>query len=566
MIDTSSCQPEPSINANAVIASADDIASRYGLASLNPLLVACKDAVAGQEISVAVVGRFKAGKSSFLNHYLDRELLPVGVLPVTTVVTEMSYGPLETATIDFLDGRTGHVSIKDVGEFVAEKRNPGNRKNVGRVLIELPSLKRLRGLRFVDMPGLESVLEHNTEASLDWLPNVGLALVAISVDPPLTQQDVTLLRNLYQHTPHVSVLLTKADLVSKSELQELVDFVRDRLAKAFGSSPKIFPYSVVSGFQEYRDRLDSELITPMLADFKRRRSELLQHKLNNLLRECGGYLNLALTSAEMVDSERGTLSKQILGEGEELTDVKAEIRLILQSARGGARSAAESRLASHRPVIEQQLLRALQDEYSSWTKSFKTTLESFESWLARELSDQLSAISSSERRHLVAPLDKANRQILRVLQGFRDHLSDRAERVFGVPLRTTEIEISIEEPRIPDIRIGRVFDHNWELLSGIAPMRLLRSVVLRHFERKLPYMIEKNISRVTSQWEQSLVKAINDLQLEAERRLDELAGTIRRMLLVTRDSAPGIRSDIETIRSLGTQFEEAASRNLTCPF
>jgi len=43
----------------------------------------------------------------------------------------------------------------------------------------LPALARFRGIRFVDTPGLESVLSHNTDASLEWLPNAGLAIVAV---------------------------------------------------------------------------------------------------------------------------------------------------------------------------------------------------------------------------------------------------------------------------------------------------------------------------------------------------------------------------------------------------
>ena len=92
--------------------------------------------------------------------------------------------------------------------------------------MELPELRRFRGLKFVDTPGLESALSHNTHTSLDWLPNVGLALVAVSVDPPLSQRDIDLLKSLYQYTPKVAVLLTKADLLSDRSLTEVVEYVR----------------------------------------------------------------------------------------------------------------------------------------------------------------------------------------------------------------------------------------------------------------------------------------------------------------------------------------------------
>ena len=55
---------------------------------------------------------------------------------------------------------------------------------------------------------------------------MGLALVAVSVDPPLSQRDIDLLKSLYQYTPKVGVLLTKADLLSEQELAEVVEFVR----------------------------------------------------------------------------------------------------------------------------------------------------------------------------------------------------------------------------------------------------------------------------------------------------------------------------------------------------
>jgi len=134
------------------------------------------------DISVAVLGRFKAGKSSFLNHFLGRDLLPAGV-PVTAVVTEIRYGARERARIRPRDGGQREVPVNQITGFISENENPENRKQVDLITVELPELRRFRGLKFVDTPGLDSVLSHNTQTSLDWLPNEGLALVAVSVDP-----------------------------------------------------------------------------------------------------------------------------------------------------------------------------------------------------------------------------------------------------------------------------------------------------------------------------------------------------------------------------------------------
>ena len=51
---------------------ASEVAERYGLSSTNALLASCRAALTQDEITIAIVGRFKAGKSSFLNHFLGR--------------------------------------------------------------------------------------------------------------------------------------------------------------------------------------------------------------------------------------------------------------------------------------------------------------------------------------------------------------------------------------------------------------------------------------------------------------------------------------------------------------
>src|ERR1035438_8064578 len=102
--------------------------------------------------------------------------------------------------------------------------------------------------------------------------------------------------------------------------------------------------------------------------------------------------------------------------------------------------------------------------------SLDTMLSSFEAWLAGASRDELTALSIRERSSFLSPLHNVRKQVFRTLQQFRDRLSDRTMGAFGVPLRTTETEIDVVEPGTPDIRVGRVFDRNWELLSPILPV------------------------------------------------------------------------------------------------
>jgi len=526
----------------------ENLAERYQISTLSRLLASTRASVGQDEISVAVLGRFKAGKSSFLNHFIGSNILPVGVVPVTAVVTEIRYGIREEARVHHRDGRDPEVPLDQIGGYISEKENPENVKRVDLITVELPELRRFRGLTFVDTPGLESALSHNTQTSLDWLPNVGLALVAIGVDPPLSQRDIDLLKSLYQYTPKVVVLLTKADLVSEQELDEVVEYVRAQLAKYLPEVPRVLPYSTKPGLERYRTALESALVSGTLGRFAAEREAILVRKVDTLLRECGDYLALSLKSAEMVESDRQALKQQVIGEKEIVDEVKSAVRLVVQYAATGTRSMVSQQLEKHQNDLDALLLAAFESQFPKWTNSLATMLSSFEEWLACGLRDELTALSIRERGSFVAPLNNVRRQAFRTLQQFRDRLSERTLRAFGVPLRTTETEIDVVEPRTPDIRVGRVFDRSWELLSPILPVWLVKAAVHRHFARTVSYVVYQNLSRLSTQWEGSINVALWSIEKEARRRLDELIGTVEHLVEnSSNDRAPQILADLARI-------------------
>jgi len=530
---------------------ASTLAQRYEISSLARLLASCRSALAQEEVSAAVVGRFKAGKSSFINHFTNRSILPVGVTPVTAVVTEIRYGPAEKTQVHFLDGQVHQVTADEIATYVSERENPENIKQVRLITIELPGLERFRGLKFVDTPGLESALAHNTEEALKWLPNVGLALLAVSVDPPLSRQDVELLKKLYRFTPNVTVLLTKADLLAPEERSEVIHFVTGQLEKAFAQAPPVAPYSIRPGYEDFRAALEQSVFHPMMTRFGDARAAIIARKIDTLLRECRDYVTLSLRSAELLDAERQALKEQLAGERKAISDVKSQFRLIVRHAAAGTRSFAESRFQSYQKEIEERLLSDLAAGFPEWTRSLAFLLKSFEQWLNSAMTGHLARISNAEQHRLGKPLQKTASQIQRILQDFRDRLSDRTMQAFGIPLRTTEVEMDIRPPESPDIRIGKIFDRNWELLSPVVPVAWIKSVVRRHFGRQTSYQLFTNISRLASQWEGSINSALLNMEQEAERRLDEVVATVGHLIETSEgDRLPSIRQDLNEIESL----------------
>src|SRR5438128_2403469 len=74
-----------------------------------------------------------------------------------------------------------------------------------------------------------------------------------------------------------------------------------------------------------------------------------------------------------------------------------------------------------------------------------------------------------------------------------------------------------------------------ELLSAVVPVRLIKSIVKWHFSGKIPYMVYMNLSRLATQWEESINRALLRLEKQAARRIDELIATVERLIETGRE-------------------------------
>lgn len=544
---------------------AAELARRYDISSLRPLLESCRNFARQDTLNVAIFGRFKAGKSSFLNCLIRRQLLPVGVIPVTSVITEIGYGPRERAWVQYAGGVTEEIAVDTIAEFVDENLNPENRKKVAVVRVELPSLEEFRAIRFVDTPGLESVLAHNTDVSRDWLPNVGLAIVAVGVDPPLSQRDIELIRELNLYTPKITLLLTKADLLDERGLSQVENYVRKQLNRYWNDAIPVYPYSIRPGFERLREQFENALRQEAVARSGQQRAAILNRKLDTLLAECSGYLSVALKSAEAADSERQQVRRKILGDRQGLEDSRLALRLIVRHVSTNLRTGYEKLLESREREIRARLLEEFEQRWPQWNSSFRLAVTSFEEWLTRAITIEMTRLSNQHRGDFLEPLHRAGRQLSQTLQDFRNRISERTMEALGVPLRTTEVDIEPEIPRSPDIRIGRLFDREWELISFLIPMPLVKGIVENHFRRRIADVVFKNLSRLASQWEQKINPALAAMEKEALGRLDDLVATLERLLASAGQQAPQIRQDLEEAARLRASLREAQALQPAAP-
>lgn len=212
--------------------------------------------LAEDRFTLAVIGQFTRGKSSLMNALIGRELLPVGVLPLTSAITILRYGPKERLLICRSDVSLPFPQEEPVGrlaEFVTEKGNPGNRLRVQTATLEVPLPFLRRGLEFVDTPGIGSAIEANTATTLKFLPECDAALFVTSVESPFTGAELEFLENVRQHIHKIFFVINKMDLLDANERAEVLEFVRGTIRRQTGADDvKCFPVSARLGLADKR--------------------------------------------------------------------------------------------------------------------------------------------------------------------------------------------------------------------------------------------------------------------------------------------------------------------------
>jgi len=502
-----------------------------GMPALLPQAQALSEALDEPDfVDVAVFGRFKAGKSSLLNSLVGRDVLPADVLPATSVITRLRHGSSERATLQQLDGRTVEVPPTSLAEYVTEGGNPGNARGIARVDVELPALAAYPGLRFVDTPGSGSVYEAGTRVSRDWLPRTGVALVAVSCEQPLGEDDVALLRRLSALTPEIVVVLTKADLLDQTQLARVEAFVRSRLDEQVRAGLPVLPFSV----RDAEGRLGRGLrdLLRGLVDDRRgeTRARILAHKSAALLTGCAGYLKLALGAATADAAARQRFIAALRREEEARGAVIGEIAAVCTVLKGRLRSQAEEIAKGRRSELQARLQADLADRMPRWRGRTRTLEQEFLRWLGEALRRELLALSPDFAAVAAGFTRNAEESCWRSGQAFQDRLSGHAADSLGLAFRGVPFTAVLAAPSRPDIRVTPAFDTSFRLLSPLVWTSLFRPLITGHFRRLLPWEVDKNLHRLAVQWSEAGGAAIDEVAGQLDRFLGDELRALERLV------------------------------------
>ena len=164
------------------------------------------DRLLDDSFSVAVVGEFSSGKSTFLNALLGKDLLKHGAKETTATITEIhnrnSEGNETYLDVYYLNGKVDtHISAERIIDYTATASTThAVAQEIEKVVINSRIIDSDAKICFVDTPGLNGVADNHREKTIEEIKNAHACVYLMQVRG-LGQSDIDILKYIskYQH-------------------------------------------------------------------------------------------------------------------------------------------------------------------------------------------------------------------------------------------------------------------------------------------------------------------------------------------------------------------------------
>lgn len=220
----------------ALLRELDRIIAANRLVELRPTLELLAERATAPHFEIALFGRINAGKSSLLNWWLERQLLPTGITPLTAVITRILYGEPARARVTMAGLLSIDIGLEELAGYISETHNGGNQRGLLDVEVRLPARRLAKGLCLVDTPGLGSLAAAGPAQTLEYLPRCDLGVLLIGAGAVPGVEDMRIARAVVDGGAELLVVLSKADRLSGNELCETLAYLDSQLTGVLGTN------------------------------------------------------------------------------------------------------------------------------------------------------------------------------------------------------------------------------------------------------------------------------------------------------------------------------------------
>jgi GTPase Era involved in 16S rRNA processing len=211
-------------------------------------------------LTIAIMGEFSSGKSTFVNAWLGRQLAPMGALPTTCTINVFRHGGKGQARIHRRDGRIELVAKSDLLTFL-DSLDEEAAQSIRHVEIERGELGGGHA-SIVDTPGLNALDPYHEKVAREFLAEADAVVWVFSATQGAAASERAMLEELRGDGRRVLGVLNKVDILEPGEDQELMSYLREKLGEVL---VEVLPLSASSAL-DWREKLTTENVGQLESD------------------------------------------------------------------------------------------------------------------------------------------------------------------------------------------------------------------------------------------------------------------------------------------------------------
>lgn len=380
-----------------------------------------------QKFSIGITGVMNAGKSTMLNALMGKEILGSAVVPETANLTIVKYDTKSSAKVFFWNTKEWNTIVRSANElesiaaFVEETQKifkeelndyikeesrsqevdinnlalytsaekSGKKCNLVKYVELKSDLAFLQnGIEIVDTPGLDDPVIQREEITKEYLSQCDLMLHLMNVSQSATLKDVEFIIDalLYQNISKLLIVITRADTVSKKELQEVIDYTKSSIEKQLKAQNKdskldyilnTIKFIPISGRMALLHRTQREE-EALKAGFKLEDTGILE--IENYLQETLFGANSSKSDL-IVKSSKSKISKLI---EKELKSLNYEIILLSKSKEELEEDLKEFNTKKN---TNEKIFQAMREDITVYKNDAKNYIQTLETFIKNELLD-----------------------------------------------------------------------------------------------------------------------------------------------------------------------------------
>lgn len=161
---------------------------------INAISTFLADRIASPDSFVTLLGETSSGKSTLINSFIGRTLLPVKACPTTGAVCEIIFDPDQEEDHFYRIDKNALYNEIDKGVCMSLVEDPDKELSRVRIITKAPNAS-VGNMRVFDTPGYDSIVQEHEEILKDFLPNSDVVIYVVGYKIGIQDNDYNFLRS-----------------------------------------------------------------------------------------------------------------------------------------------------------------------------------------------------------------------------------------------------------------------------------------------------------------------------------------------------------------------------------